>query len=178
MTNWRAVGMGLTTELFLGFVGLLVPGIGQLLAGLIGGLVAGYVASTSIRGGLWHGLLAGSLGGFLLAVPLGILASVVGIGVGLTELAGLVAGVGTTVLVVIAAIVLGANSALGGGMGSLMKRAVVNRRSAQREPTNRHQRARSHTGENDRGQPVSTPNRDRHDSSSGSTLVESIQDQR
>ena len=178
MTNWRAVGMGLTTELFLGFVGLLVPGIGQLFAGLIGGLVAGYVASTSVRSGLWHGLLAGSLGGFLLAVPLGILASVIGIGVGLSELGGLVAGVGTTVLVVVAAIVLGANSAIGGGMGSLLKRAIVSRRSPQREDMGRYQRDRSRTGENDHGRPLSTPNRDRSGSSGGSTLVESIQDQR
>lgn len=178
MTNWRAVGMGLTTELFLGFVGLLVPGIGQLLAGLIGGLVAGYVASTSVRGGLWHGLLAGSLGGFLLAVPLGILASVVGIGIGLTELAGLIAGVGTTVLIVVIAVVLGANSALGGGMGAILKRVAINHRSTRLEPAGRSQRERSRLGESDRGQPVSAPNHDRSDSSSGSTLVESVQDQR
>lgn len=125
MTNWRAVSVGLTIELFIGFVGIVVPGIGQLIAGLVGGFVAGYMASTTIRGGLWHGLLAGSLGGFLIAIPFALIVGVASFGIGITtQIGSLAAGVGTLVFTLIAAVILGANSALGGAMGAIIKNNI------------------------------------------------------
>ena len=127
MTNWKAVGVGLVVSLFIGFVGIVVPGIGQLVAGLVGGLVAGYIASTSIRGGLWHGLLAGSIGGVLFAVPFGIIIGVASFGLGLTnQLGSLAAGIGVFIFTIIAAVVLGADSAIGGAMGAIIKRKYPN----------------------------------------------------
>jgi len=37
MTNWYAVAVGFVVELVVGGVGALLPGVGQLAAGLLGG---------------------------------------------------------------------------------------------------------------------------------------------
>ena len=175
MTNWRAVGIGLAIELILGFVGLLVPGIGQFIAGLVGGFVAGYIASTSIRSGLWHGLLAGSLGGFLLAVPIGIVVGVASIGLGLMDQFGsLVAGLGTTVVVLFIAVILGANSALGGALGSLVRDVYESRSSGQPTRIDSENRLRTTDGSSRVDRTVSTPDTEKH--SSSPKLVDSILD--
>jgi hypothetical protein len=44
MTDWRAVLVGFAVIVGVGIVGLVVPGIGQLIAGLAGGFFAGYSA--------------------------------------------------------------------------------------------------------------------------------------
>ena len=44
MTDWRAVGYGFVVTFLVGLIGLAIPGLGQLTAGLVGGFVAGYVA--------------------------------------------------------------------------------------------------------------------------------------
>lgn len=51
MTNWRAVGIGLAVEFVLGIVGLIVPGVGQFVAGLVGGFVAVILGANSAFGG-------------------------------------------------------------------------------------------------------------------------------
>ncbi|MFC6729388.1 DUF5518 domain-containing protein, partial [Natronoarchaeum mannanilyticum] len=48
MTNWRAAVVGFLVITVLGAVGVVVPGLGQLAAGLIGGFVAGYMAGGSL----------------------------------------------------------------------------------------------------------------------------------
>ena len=173
MTNWRAVGIGLIIELVLGFVGLLVPGIGQFIAGLVGGFVAGYIASTSIRSGLWHGLLAGSLGGFLLAVPIGIMVGVASIGLGLTDqLGSLVAGFGTSLIVLLIAVILGANSALGGAIGSFARNIYESRPNDRPTKTHSERSPRTTDGTRRADQTVSTP--ESEDPSSSPKLVDSV----
>ena len=177
MTNWRAVGIGFTLELLLGVIGLLVPGIGQLVAGLVGGFVAGYIGSTTIRSGLWHGLLAGSLGGFLLAIPLGILVAVASVGIDLTsQLGGLIAGVGTTMLVLLIATTLGANSVVGGAIGGFVKGRYTSHPNTPPEPVARRERHRATTAERENGRAVANP--DPEKSSSSPTLTNVIQNQR
>ncbi|EMA50236.1 DUF5518 domain-containing protein [Halococcus thailandensis] len=169
MTNWRAVGLGLTVEFVLGVVGLVVPGIGQFVAGFVGGFVAGYRADSSIGGGLWHGLLAGSLGGFLLAIPLGIGVSVASIEIGvLSQSGGLLAGFGTTLFVIVVAVVLGANSALGGAIGSLVGGTSRNY-DGERHSPDRNAASHSH-----RDYPANAD----HTSDTGSTPVNSERDDR
>lgn len=173
MTNWRAVGFGLAIELVLGLVGLLVPGIGQFIAGLMGGFVAGYIANTSIHSGLWHGLLAGSLGGFLLAVPIGILVSVASVGLGLTDqLGSLIAGLGTAVIVLLIAVILGANSALGGAIGSFARSIYESRRNDRTTRTFGNQSYR--TANDDGGTDYTVSTSDGKDPSVSPKLVESV----
>lgn len=175
MTNWRAVGIGFVVELCLAVIGLLVPGVGQLVAGLVGGFVAGYIGSTTIQSGLWHGLLAGSLGGFLLAVPIGVLVAVATVGFDLTnQFGGLVVGIGTVTLVLLVATILGANSAIGGAVGGLTKRRTAGHSDSQLEPTahGRTNRPARTGGETDRA--VSNAEESTH----SSKLTAVIRDQR
>jgi hypothetical protein len=173
MTNWRAVGIGLVVELFLGVVGLLLPGIGQFVAGLVGGFVAGYIASTRIRSGAWHGLLAGSLGGFLLALPVGVLVGVASIGIGLTDqLGSLIAGIGTTIFVVLVAVVLGANSALGGAIGSFVKDKYRSQRSGSVQSVSRNRSSRTIDDPAEPDRAVSTS--EHEDSATSPKLTDSI----
>ena len=151
----------------------LAPGIGQLLAGLVGGFVAGYIGSTTIRSGLWHGLLAGSLGGFLLAIPVGILFAVASVGIDLTsQLGGLMVGVGTMVLVLLIATILGANSAIGG----LVKKRYASRPDNHPETVPRRERHRSPTAKGEDGRAVAKSNREK--SSPSPKLTDAIQNQR
>lgn len=177
MTNWRAVGIGFTVELCLGVIGLLVPGIGQLVAGLVGGFVAGYIGSTTLRSGLWHGLLAGSLGGFLLAVPVGILIALASIGIDLTsQFGGLIVGIGTTAAILLLATILGANSAIGGAIGSLVKKNYASRPTSQPETVTHGETTRSAPVEGDSNRTISTPNRE--ESPPSPKLTDVIQNQR
>jgi hypothetical protein len=176
MTNWRAVGVGFIIELSLGVVGLLVPGVGQLVAGLVGGFVAGYIGSMMIRSGLWHGLLAGSLGGFLLAIPVGLLVAVASIGIDLTnQFGGLIAGVGTAVVVVLVATILGANSAIGGAIGGFVKGKYASHQTAQPETAGLRESNHPPTGESGTDRAVSTANRE--ESSASPKLTDVIQNQ-
>ena len=125
MTRWRAVGAGFAVELFAGLVAFLAPGIGHLFAGFVGGLVAGYLCRSTLKSGIWHGLLAGGIGGFLVAVPLGLIVGWVITGLGLTGIAGGVyASVGMTGFVLIAAFLLAVDSAIGGGVGVIVRRIL------------------------------------------------------
>ena len=182
MTNWRAVGLGLAVEFVLGIVGLVVPGIGQFVAGLVGGFVAGYRADTTVGGGLWHGLLAGSLGGFLLAIPLGIGVSVASIEIGvLSQSSGLLAGFGTTLFVIVVAVVLGANSALGGAIGSLVNGADRDRHDGGRHSDERnapHSSRDRPVGADRTADTGSTPANSERDDRSSARLTDTILDDR
>lgn len=120
MTNWYAVIVGFVTWLIVGAIGLTVPGLGQLTAGLLGGFLAGYMAGGGAGGGAWHGLLAGSLGGVVFAVILAL-----GIGLlsapGLGPLAPLVGG-GALVVGITLALIFGLESALAGAVGGWLAR--------------------------------------------------------
>lgn len=120
MTNWYAVLVGFVVMTVIGVVGLAIPGLGQLTAGLVGGFVAGYMTGGGIGRGAWHGLLAGSLGGILVAVILGVAASAIG-AVGLGPIGPLVGG-GVFVALVVLALVMGLESALAGAVGALFAR--------------------------------------------------------
>lgn len=115
MTNWYAVIVGFIAWLVVGAIGLTVPGLGQLTAGLLGGFLAGYMARGGAGSGAWHGLLAGSLAGIVFAVILGLGISVLG-APGLGPLAPLVGG-GAFVVVVTLALLFGLESALAGAVG-------------------------------------------------------------
>ncbi len=113
MTNWRAVVVGFLVTVFAGLVGLVVPGIGQLFAGLLGGFVAGYMAGGGLVSGAWHGLLAGGFAGFLLALVIGLGSLALGP-------IGAVVGGGVAVLVLALTFLLALDSALAGLVGGLL----------------------------------------------------------
>lgn len=115
MTNWYAVAVGFVVSVVIGTVGIVIPGLGQLTAGLVGGFLAGYMASGGVGRGAWHGLLSGSIGGIVLSILIGLLVSVVGT-FGLGPL-GPVVGGSVFVLGVVLALVLGIESALAGAVG-------------------------------------------------------------
>jgi hypothetical protein len=73
MTDRRAVGIGFVVTVVVGTLGLAVPVVGQILAGLVGGFVAGYAAGGAVTRGGWNGLLAGTLAGLVLTVVLVVL---------------------------------------------------------------------------------------------------------
>lgn len=110
MTNWRAVGIGFLVTVVVGLVGVVVPGIGQLFAGLVGGFVAGYTAGGGLLGGTWHGLLAGGLAGFLLALVIGLGSLALGP-------IGAIVGGGIVIVVLLLTVVLALDSAVGGLVG-------------------------------------------------------------
>lgn len=115
MTNWSAVIAGFITWLVVGAIGLTIPGLGQLTAGLLAGFLAGYMASGGFGRGAWHGLLAGSLAGIIFAVILGLGISVVA-APGLGPLAPFLGG-GAFFVAVALALIFGLESALAGGIG-------------------------------------------------------------
>jgi len=119
MTNWRAAVVGFVVITVLGAVGVVVPGLGQLAAGLIGGFVAGYMAGGSLGSGAWHGLLAGSLGGIAAAAILWIGLTVIGfvggpVGAAIGSLGGLVLAVSIVAFSMIVAL----ESAVAGAIGA------------------------------------------------------------
>ncbi len=113
MTNWRAVGIGFLVMVVVGLVGLAVPGIGQLFAGLVGGFVAGYIAGGGLLSGAWHGLLAGGFAGFLLALVVGL----AGLALGPV---GAVVGGGLAVVILVGSVFLALDSAVAGLVGGLL----------------------------------------------------------
>ncbi|MFC7081384.1 DUF5518 domain-containing protein [Halorussus caseinilyticus] len=115
MTNWYAVTLGFVVMTVVGVVGLAIPGLGQLTAGLVGGFVAGYVAAGGPRRGGWHGLLAGSLGGIFVALIFSVAVSVLG-AVGLGPFGPLLGG-GVFLVGVVIALLMGLESALAGAVG-------------------------------------------------------------
>ncbi len=133
MTNWRAAVVGFLVITVLGAVGVVVPGLGQLAAGLLGGFVAGYMAGGSLASGAWHGLLAGSLGGIAAAAILWVGLTVIGfvggpIGAALGSLGGLVlavAIVGFSMIVALESAVAGAIGAAVAGDEEPRRRTVA-----------------------------------------------------
>lgn len=113
MTEWRAVGLGFIVELVVGLIGLAVPGIGQLFAGLVGGFVAGYSARGGLLSGAWHGLLAGGLAGFLLALVIGMGSLALG------PIGALIGG-GLALVVLLLTVVLAIDSAIAGIVGGAL----------------------------------------------------------
>jgi hypothetical protein len=73
LTDRRAVGFGFLVTLVVGTLGLVVPVVGQILAGLVGGFVAGYTAGGAVTRGGWNGLLAGAFAGVGLTLVLVVL---------------------------------------------------------------------------------------------------------
>ncbi|MFC4439607.1 MULTISPECIES: DUF5518 domain-containing protein [Natrialbaceae] len=121
MTNWRAVIIGFLVATVLGIVGLALPGIGQLAAGLIGGFVAGYIAGGGLGSGFWHGLLAGALGGIVGGLLLALVVGVAGwaggpIGGAITGIAGL----GIFAIAVIVSFIMALESAVAGAIGGVL----------------------------------------------------------
>ena len=115
MTNWYAVTVGFVVMTVVGVVGIAVPGLGQLTAGLVGGFLAGYMAAGGVGSGAWHGLLAGSLGGVFVAGVLGVAVSILGVA-GFGPFGPLLGG-GVFLVVVFVALVMGLESALAGAIG-------------------------------------------------------------
>ncbi|USZ69305.1 DUF5518 domain-containing protein [Halorussus salilacus] len=115
MTNWYAVGVGFVVELLVGAIGVVLPGLGQLTAGLLGGFVAGYLAGGGFGRGAWHGLLAGALGGIVLAVVFGLAVGALGT-VGLGPLGPLLGG-SVFLVGAVLALAMGLESALAGAVG-------------------------------------------------------------
>jgi hypothetical protein len=121
MTNWRAVVIGFLVITVLGIVGLTLPGLGQLAAGLIGGFVAGYLAGGGLGRGFWHGLLAGALGGIVGGLLIAIVVGIAGwaggpIGGAITGVAGL----GIFTLAVVISFIMALESAVAGAIGGLL----------------------------------------------------------
>lgn len=115
MTNWYAVLVGFLVMTVVGTIGLAIPGLGQLTAGLLGGFVAGYVAGGGGWSGGWHGLIAGSIGGIVVALIFGVAVSAIG-AVGLGPFGPLLGG-GVFLVGVAIAVLMGLESALAGAVG-------------------------------------------------------------
>lgn len=132
MTNWRAVLIGFLLAFAISVVGIALPGLGQLTAGLVGGFVAGYLAGGGLLRGFWHGLLAGALGGILLGLFVAVAVGLAGWAGG--PFGGLlsgIAGLGIFGVVVIVSFVLALESAIAGAVGGLLN---PNRAGRGRDP--------------------------------------------
>ena len=119
MTDWRAVGVGFVVLLVVGAIGLQLPLIGQIGAGLIGGFAAGYLAGGGLGSGAWHGLLAGSITGIVLTLFLALLGGVLGLGAG--PLGGFLGGAGVLLVGVFVTLLFAIDSALAGAVGGWIK---------------------------------------------------------
>ncbi|KTG08845.1 hypothetical protein AUR64_13595 [Haloprofundus marisrubri] len=119
MTDWRAVGVGFVVLLVVGAVGLSVPILGQIGAGLIGGFAAGYLAGGGLGRGAWHGLVAGSISGIALTIFVALLGGLLGFAGG--PLGGLVAGGGILVVGAVITLLFAIDSALAGAVGAWVK---------------------------------------------------------
>lgn len=120
MVRWIAVIIGFMVGVLIGVVGLALPVIGQIGAGLIGGFVAGWLASGGLVSGTWHGLLAGAFGGVLLAAFIVISTTVLGVTGVIDPVAGMIGG-GTAVVVLFLAALLAIDSAIGGAIGGALR---------------------------------------------------------
>lgn len=118
-TDWRAVGVGFILILVVGAVGLTLPVLGQIGAGLIGGFAAGYLAGGSLGDGAWNGLLAGSISGVVLTLLLSLLGGVLGLAGG--PLGGFLGGAGVFLVGLFVTLVFGIDSAIAGAVGAWLK---------------------------------------------------------
>ncbi|ELY49016.1 DUF5518 domain-containing protein [Natronorubrum bangense] len=121
MTNWRAVIIGFLIATVLGLFGLVLPGLGQLAAGLVGGFVAGYLAGGGLGRGFWHGLLAGALGGIVGGLLVAIVVGLAGWTLG--PVGGLIsgaAGFGILALAIFISFVMALESAIAGALGGVL----------------------------------------------------------
>lgn len=119
MTDWRAVGVGFVVLLVVGAIGLHLPLVGQIGAGLVGGFAAGYLAGGGFGNGAWHGLLAGSITGIVLTVFLAFLGGVLGLGAG--PLGGFLGGAGVLLVGVFVTLLFALDSAVAGALGGWIK---------------------------------------------------------
>lgn len=102
-----------------------------------------------------------------------MLVAVATIGVGLTgQFGGLLAGIGTAVFVLLVALVLGANSAIGGAIGSLLDRESASQHTGHSETVTHREHTRSSGKEN--GRAVSSHG----ESSSGPKLTDVVRNRR
>jgi hypothetical protein len=118
------------------------------------------------------------LGGFLLASPVRVLVTVASIGIDLTsQFGGVIAGVGTMVLVLLIATILGANSTIGGAIGGLVNGEYVSRATTNPSPeTVVHSgRTRSPTVEDETDRAISNSAHEK--SASSPKLTDVIQSQ-
>ncbi|SFR50565.1 DUF5518 domain-containing protein [Halogeometricum limi] len=118
-TDWRAVGVGFLLILVVGTVGLSVPVIGQIGAGLVGGFAAGYLAGGTLGNGAWNGLIAGSLSGLVLTLLLSLLGGALGLAGG--PLGALLGGAGVFLVGLFVTVLFAVDSALAGAVGSWAK---------------------------------------------------------
>lgn len=118
-TNWSAVLVGFVVLLVTGAVGLHLPIVGHIGAGLVGGFAAGYLAGGSLGNGAWHGLLAGSITGVVFAVALAVLGGIVGLAAG--PLGGLLGGAGVLLVGLFLTFLFALESALAGAAGAWLK---------------------------------------------------------
>ncbi|SFK60099.1 hypothetical protein SAMN04487950_0116 [Halogranum rubrum] len=119
MTNWRAVAGGFVVLLLTGLIGLQLPLLGQIGAGLIGGFAAGYLAGGGFGNGAWHGLLAGSITGVVLTLFLALLGGLLGLGAG--PLGGFLGGAGVLLVGVFVTLLFAIDSAIAGAFGGWLK---------------------------------------------------------
>lgn len=117
MTDWRAVLYGAVVTALAEAVGLALPGIGHLAAGLAGGFVAGSLAGGGVARGGWHGLLAGSIVGLLVGLLVGAAVGATG---SLLGPVGALLGGGLFVVIAAFALFGALPSALAGAIGALL----------------------------------------------------------
>ncbi|MUV56347.1 hypothetical protein SAMN04487947_3000 [Halogeometricum rufum] len=118
-TDWRAVAVGFVVILVVGAVGLSLPLLGQIGAGLVGGFAAGYLAGGTLGDGAWNGLLAGSISGVVLTLVLALLGSVLGLAGG--PLGAFLGGAGVFLVGLVVTVLFAVDSAIAGAIGSWAK---------------------------------------------------------
>lgn len=118
--NWMAVGIGFIVTLILGIIGVYVGFLG-LLAPIIGGLIAGYMITGNYTDGAINGGLGAGIAGFVVTLIAVLVFGGAAMALSGYEVSGGVIGAAAIIGAIVAFIVEFILGAIGGIIGILIK---------------------------------------------------------